>query len=101
MWIIKDGKQYISFIDPKGIRNSNPRNDPKMNLAITIKDTEAELGDTNTVLNSFILSNTSLSTLNELHTNLTHQFFENKNVLFQTGSHKNSYIGVMFDKILS
>ncbi len=100
MWIIKGGKQYISFIDPKGIRNSNPRNDPKMNLAITIKDIEAELGDTNTVLNSFILSNTSLSTLNELHTNLTHQFFENKNVLFQTRSHKNSYIGVMFDKIL-
>ncbi len=101
MWIIKDAKQYISFIDPKGIRNSNPRNDPKMNLSITIKDIEAELGDTNTVLNSFILSNTSLSTLNELHTNLTHQFFENKNVLFQTGSHKNNYISVMFDKILS
>ena len=101
MWIIKDSKQYISFIDPKGIRNSNPRNDPKMNLAITIKDIEAKLGDTNTVLNSFILSNTPLATLNELHTNLTHQFFENKNVLFQTRSHKNSYISVMFDKILS
>ncbi len=100
MWIIKDAKQYITFIDPKGIRNSNPKNDPKMNLAIIIKDIEAELGDTNTVLNSFILSNTSLSTLNELHTNLTHQFFENKNVLFQVGSHKNSYIGVMFDRIL-
>jgi len=99
MWIIKDGKQYISFIDPKGIRNSNPRNDPKMNLAITIKKIEEDLGDTNTVLNSFILSNTSLSTLNELHTNLTHQFFENKNVLFQVGSHKNSYIDIMFDKI--
>nr|MBL0686531.1 DEAD/DEAH box helicase family protein [Sulfurospirillum sp.] len=67
MWIIKDSKQYISFIDPKGIRNSNPRNDPKMNLSITIKEIEGELGDTNTVLNSFILSNTSLSTLNELH----------------------------------
>ncbi|NOQ31738.1 MAG: restriction endonuclease subunit R [Helicobacteraceae bacterium] len=101
MWIKKDDKQYITFIDPKGIRNSNPRNDPKMELATSIKDIEAELGDTNTVLNSFILSNTSLSTLNELHTNLTHQFFENKNVLFQVGSHKNSYIGVMFDKILS
>ncbi|MCF6340486.1 MAG: DEAD/DEAH box helicase family protein [Sulfurimonas sp.] len=98
MWIIKDGKQYISFIDPKGIRNSNPRNDPKMNLAITIKDIEAELGDTNTVLNSFILSNTSLSTLNELHTNLTHQFFENKNVLFQKDD-KYFYVGKMFDKI--
>jgi hypothetical protein len=98
MWIIKDGKQYITFIDPKGIRNSNPRNDPKMELATSIKDIEAELGDTNTVLNSFILSNTSLSTLNELHTNLTHQFFENKNVLFQE-DRKSSYIDTMFNKI--
>jgi len=99
MWIIKDCKQYITFIDPKGIRNSNPRNDPKMELAKSIKDIEAELGDRNTVLNSFILSNTSLNTLNELHTNLTYQFFEEKNVLFQK-DRKNSYISNMFDKIL-
>ncbi len=99
MWIIKDGKQYISFIDPKGIRNSNPRNDPKMELATSIKGIEADLGDTNTILNSFILSNTSLDTLNELHTNLTYQFFEDKNVLFQT-DRKSSYIGSMFDRIL-
>ncbi|MBL0703315.1 MAG: DEAD/DEAH box helicase family protein [Sulfurospirillum sp.] len=100
MWIVKGDKQYITFIDPKGIRNSNPRNDPKMNLSITIKEIEAKLGDTNTVLNSFILSNTSLSTLNELHSNLTYQFFEDKNVLFQV-DRKSSYIKTMFDKILS
>ena len=100
MWIKKAEKQYISFIDPKGIRNSNPTNDPKINLAITIKKIEAELGDTNTVLNSFILSNTSLKRLNELHTNLTYQFFESKNVLFQK-DRKSSYIEVMFGKILS
>ena len=100
MWIKKDDKQYISFIDPKGIRNSNPRKDPKMELAITIKGIEADLGDTNTVLNSFILSNTSLNTLNELHTNLTYQFFEDKNVLFQS-DRRSSYIEKMFEKILS
>jgi len=100
MWIIKNGKQYISFIDPKGIRNSNPRNDPKMELAKTIKDIEAKLGDKNTVLNSFILSNTSLNTLNELHSNLTYQFFEDKNVLFQVDK-KSRYIETMFEKILS
>ncbi len=99
MWIKKDDKQYISFIDPKGIRNSNPRNDPKMELATSIKDIEGDLGDTNTVLNSFILSNTSLNTLNELHTNLTYQFFEDKNVLFQE-DRKNTYIDTMFDRIL-
>ena len=100
MWIKKGEKQYISFIDPKGIRNSNPQDDPKMDLATSIKKIETDLGDTNTVLNSFILSNTSLSTLNELHTNLTYQFFESKNVLFQK-DRKSSYIEVMFGQILS
>ncbi len=99
MWIIKDGKQYISFIDPKGIRNSNPKNDSKMDLATTMKYIEKKLKDTNIVLNSFILSNTSLNTLNELHSNLTYQFFEDKNVLFQVDK-KNSYIKTMFEKML-
>jgi len=98
MWIKRDDKQYISFIDPKGIRNSNPNNDPKMDLAITIKNIEAKLGDTDTILSSFILSNTSLSTLKELHTNLTFKFFEEKNVFFQKDD-KNNYISKMFDKI--
>jgi len=100
MWIIKGGKQYISFIDPKGIRNSNPRNDPKINLALTIKDIENKLGDMNTILNSFILSNTSLSVLNVLHTGLTYEYFEDKNVLFQN-DRKSSYIDMMFDKVLN
>jgi len=100
MWIIKGGKQYISFIDPKGIRNSNPKNDPKINLAVTIKGIENKLGDANTVLNSFILSNTSLNALNELHTNLTYEYFENKNVLFQVDK-KGAYIDMMFDKVLN
>ena len=100
MWIKKDEKQYISFIDPKGIRNFNPENDAKINLAITIKNIESKLGDTDTVLNSFILSNSSLNTLNELHTNLTYEFFEDKNVLFQKDD-KNGYIGTMFTKILN
>jgi len=98
MWIIKDDKQYISFIDPKGIRNLNPRNDPKMSLAENIKNIELQLGDKNTILNSFILSNTSLNTLNELHTNLTYDFFEERNVLFQL-DRKSSYIERMFEKI--
>ena len=69
-----------------------------MNLAIEIKKIEKKLGDNNTILNSFILSNTSLSTINDLHSNLRYDFFENKNVLFQE---KEEYINKMFDKIIS
>ncbi len=93
MWIIKGNKQYISFIDPKGIRNSNPKTDPKMNLSIKIKDVEKKLNDSDTILNSFILSNTSLNVLNALHTDLSYDFFEKKNVLFQE---RKEYIGTMF-----
>ncbi len=100
MWIKKNNKQYISFVDPKGIRNSNPTDDPKINLAITIKDIEHDLGDTNIVLNSFIVSNTTLSDINKLHTHFTYKFFEDKNVFFQKDDN-NNYIGKMFTCILT
>jgi len=100
MWLIKNNRQYITFIDPKGIRNSNPKDDPKINLAIKIKEIERTLGDKSIVLNSFILSNTSLRRLNELHTNLTYQFFDEKNVLFQVDNNRR-YIDEMFEKILA
>ncbi|PHS57488.1 MAG: restriction endonuclease subunit R [Sulfurimonas sp.] len=99
MWIIENGKQYINFIDPKGIRNLNPKDDPKINLSLKIKDIEAKLGDTNIILNSYILSNTSLTILNELHTSLTYEYFETKNVLFQVDK-KSTYIDSIFKKTL-
>lgn len=100
MWIIKNGKQYISFIDPKGIRNSNPENDPKINLSIKIKDIENNLGDTDIILNSFIVSNTSCNDILDLHNDISKEQLESKNVLFQKDD-KNDYIGKIFDRILN
>ena len=90
MWIIKDAKQYITFIDPKSIRNLDPINNPKINLSIKIKEIEVNLGDKNTVLNSFIVSNTSYNDILDLHSGISKTELENKNVLFQVGSHKNN-----------
>jgi len=92
MWIIQGEKQFITFIDPKGIRNLNPRTDPKMELAITIRDIQKRLNDNNTILNSFIISNTTLQSLNTLHSDLSYQEFEEKNVLFQENE---NYINTM------
>ncbi|MDQ7084362.1 MAG: DEAD/DEAH box helicase family protein [Sulfurovum sp.] len=100
MWIKKYDKQYISFIDPKGIRNLNPSNDPKINLSVKIKEIEANLGDTNIILNSFIVSNTRYSEIVDLHSDISKEELEDKNVLFQQDD-KNIYIGKMFDRILS
>ena len=56
LWLFAQGKQYVTFIDPKGIRNLEGVEDPKIQFYQTIKELEAKLGDPNVVLNSFIVS---------------------------------------------
>ena len=98
MWILKDDKQYITFIDPKGIRNLNPITDPKLNFSASIKLKEQALGDPNIILNSFIISNTPSQQILDLHSNVTKIELENKNVLFQED--KYTYIQMMINKII-
>lgn len=61
LWIDTEDKQYISFIDPKGLLRVRP-DDPKVEFHKTIKALEARLARTargkTIVLNSFILSGT-------------------------------------------
>lgn len=96
LWILKDGKQYINFCDPKGIRNLNPKTDPKINFHKLLKEKEAKLADSSVVLNSFIISNTPFSEIQDLHTDISKIEMDSKNVLFQNES---GYIDVMFSKI--
>ena len=58
LWIVDGETQRISFIDPKGLRNLQGPDDPKIAFYRAIKDLEARLGDPNVILNSFIVSNT-------------------------------------------
>lgn len=101
MWILKDNKQYITFIDPKGIRNLDLSKNKKIDFNKSIKKKEEYIGDEDIILNSFIVSNTPYTELINIHKQTTKIELENKNVLFQVGIHENSYISVMFDKILS
>lgn len=58
LWIKNNttNKQYLTFIDPHGLRNEISRwASEKINLHITIKSLEAQLGNQDLVLNSFIL----------------------------------------------
>jgi len=98
MWILKDDKQYISFIDPKGIRNLDLNKNKKINFYKSIKEKEAYIGDESTVLNSFIVSNTPYGELVNIHNAIRKIELENKNVLFQED--KESYVAMMFHKIL-
>lgn len=60
LWILYQGKQYISFIDPKGIRNSEGMDDNKLSFYASIKNIEKELieSDKDIQLNSFIVATT-------------------------------------------
>ncbi len=41
LWLLEGGRQYVSFVDPKGLRNLEGAEDPKIQFYQTIKDLEA------------------------------------------------------------
>jgi hypothetical protein len=58
LWLVIGDQQRIVFIDPKGIRNLEGMEDPKISFYKTIKQLEARLCDPSVKLTSFIISNT-------------------------------------------
>lgn len=69
MWIKKDEKQVIVFMDPKGLEHTKGLDDEKIQFRIEIKELERKLGEGSIVLESFILSKTSYEKLKEGLTN--------------------------------
>lgn len=98
LWILYRGKQYITFVDPKGIRNMSVY-DKKIQFYRTIKEKEAELGDSSIVLNSFIISNTEYANLLNTGTKLSKEELDKFHILFQIED-RETYIGNMINKIL-
>lgn len=96
VWVLDEEKQFVSFVDPKGIRNLGAT-DPKIEFYKTIKDIEDRLGDPEVKLNSFIISNTPSHTM-KLLWNLDKSEIEFRNILFQEDD---EYIGMMLSKILT
>ena len=93
LWLLADHKQYISFIDPKGLRNLKGPDDPKIAFYQTIKTIENDLReqDPSITLNSFIISNTRLPEVGWWDGGMTKEQFEKCHVLFQQED-KDSYI---------
>lgn len=82
LWLIAGGKQHVTFVDPKGIRNLDGPEDPKIRFSSTIKDLEKKLGDPTVVLNSYILSVTPYAHGGWWTNSLTKGELEARNVLF-------------------
>lgn len=94
VWLVDGDKQYINFVDPKGIRNLGWQ-DPKIDFYATIKEIEERLGDENSILNSFIVSNTPSSTMRMLW-GVDKAAMEAKHILFQQED-QHSYVSKMLE----
>lgn len=102
LWQVIEDKQYISFIDPKGIYMlKDVWNHPKIQLHETIKtDFQAKLDDKKTFLNSFIISNTSFKEMQYRRShNETIDMYHDANVYFQEED-KNTYVDKVLKKSL-
>ena len=99
LWLVDDksGKQWLSLIDPKGIRNLN-LDDPKFGLYKEIKNLEHKLSDDNLSLSAFIVSETCYIDL--VNVPDSKENLEARNVLFieDTGS---LYLEKLFSKMVS
>jgi len=96
LWMLSKEKQYINFIDPKGLRNLKGPDDPKIAFYKTIKSVEADLRaqDPAVTLNSFIISNTRLPEVSWWGEGMTKEQFEDRHVLFMQED-KTTYIEKM------
>ncbi|MBU3714852.1 MAG: hypothetical protein FGM46_07880 [Ferruginibacter sp.] len=100
LWLVIGNKQFISFIDPKGLRQIQGLTDPKIQLHKSIKTTiQPKLNDPEIELSSFILSNTPYSQLTHWKGQESIQNFNENHVFFQK-EQKSDYIKLIFYKIL-
>ena len=96
LWLVVGGEQRIVFVDPKGIRNLEGLNDPKIKFHQTIKELETRLGDPVVKLTSFILSNTPYAQVSWWEKGIPKSEFETHHVLFQAED-KGTYIQKILD----
>jgi len=98
VWLVANGQEYISFVDPKGIRNLSAQ-DPKIKFYSTIKEIEQRLGDTAVTLNSFVVSNTPSHEMSMLW-GVDKAQMEDWHILFQKED-AHSYIEMLLTNVLS
>lgn len=89
LWLVDDasGKQWLTFVDPKGLRNLDLSH-PKLGLHKEVKTLEATLaaqgkaGEAPLVLNAFVLSATKFADLLNVGDPAKKTDLESRNVLF-------------------
>jgi hypothetical protein len=98
LWILTGDRQFITFIDPKGIVRLERADDPKIVFHRTIKDIEREMGDPTVTLNSFIVANTPYAGVTSW--GMTKDELETHHVLFQRDD-RHTYIETMLKRAVA
>jgi hypothetical protein len=98
LWMLVGKRQYITFVDPKGIRNLEGRGDPKIAFHKTIKELEVRLGDPLVTLSSFIVASTPYQHVKWWSDGMTKDEFQACNVVFQQDD-RETYVGTMLGRI--
>jgi len=100
MWLVNGDKQHIAFIDPKGLRNLEGPNDPKIAFYKTVKrlKEQPQLADPHVILSSFIIASTPYNIIKWW--GLTKSELEERNVLFQRDN-RDTYISNLLGKLTS
>lgn len=101
LWLVDDdsGHQWLSFVDPKGLRQVNLA-DPKLQLFTEIKTLENSFNDPKLTLNAFILTDTAYGDLLNVTSVATKAELEDRRLLFMDGT-PGAYIGKMLDRALA
>lgn len=93
LWCVKDGKQFITFIEPHGLKNEG-FGCPKIKFCQSVKDIQRRLKDPSVILNSFILSPTAFS---QLQWGISEDKMKENHILFQEAENGDGYISELFN----
>ncbi|GAB0174615.1 MAG: DEAD/DEAH box helicase family protein [Candidatus Altimarinota bacterium] len=96
IWIIDGEKQYIVFVDPKGLFNMEDGFDnPKLRLHETLKKLPVQ--DPNVILDAYIISVTAREAIQHWKGQESEDDFEKRHVIFQHGDYIGRMMGMIFD----
>lgn len=100
LWLKKGDHQYLTFIDPKGIRNSKGINDPKIQFFKYLEErVQHQVAKEKLTLNSFIISNTKWIEVNWKDTLSIADF--NRNHVFFQEEQRGNYVVSMIEQIIN
>lgn len=99
LWLVCGERQYVTFVDPKGLRNLEGWNDPKIQFYRTIKELEERLADPAITLNSFIVSTTEFREIRWWDAEKGYDDLEAMHILFQK-ENRGTYIGRMLGRVV-